>query len=137
MKKNLTKEKKSSPIVQELEKLCRSLRYPSEIDSPISPFFAEGEFPEGRLVDQRTAAEARLEIADVDDFFGKVTCERDWHNTEDKKRVDRFRKLEEFMKSNLREISLYRIGRIRIDIYVVGIDPEGNTVGIQTHTVET
>ncbi len=137
MKKNLSKEKNLPPIVQELEKLCRSLRYPSEVDSPISPFFNVGEFPETRLADQRTASEATVETADIDEFFGRVTCERNWHNTEDKKRVDRFRKLEAFMKSNLREISLYRIGRIRIDIYVVGIDAEGNTVGIQTNTVET
>ncbi len=137
MKKNYSGKKKSSPLIKELAELCGPLVYISEIDSPVETFFSDGEFPETFLVDQRTAAEAKIEIANADDFFEKLTRERDWHNGADKKRVAKYRKLEAFMKANLRDILLYRIGRIRIDVYVVGIDEEGNSVGIQTKAVET
>jgi hypothetical protein len=101
------------------------------------PFFAPGEFPETFLVDQRTSKEAKIETGSADDFFDRTTRERDWHNADDKKRVEGFRKLKDLMKTNLRDLSLYKIGRVRIDIYVIGIDADGNTVGIQTKAVET
>ena len=137
MKKNSKEKKNIPPIAEELTKLCRSLLYISEIDSKVLPFFAIGEFPETFLIDQRTSKEAKIETGSADDFFEKTTRERDWHKAEDKKRVDGFRKLKDFMKANLRDLSLYKIGRIRIDIYVIGIDADGNTAGIQTKAVET
>jgi len=137
MKKNLQDKKNIPPIVEELTKLCDRLLYISETDSKVLPFFSVGEFPETFLIDQRTLKEAKIETGSSDDFFERTTRDRDWHNANDRKRIEGFRKLEIFMKANLRDLSLYKIGRIRIDIYVIGIDAEGNTAGIQTKAVET
>ena len=137
MKKKSPDKKNVPPIFGELSKLCDSLLYISEIDAAVTPFFSPGEFPETFLMDQRTSSEAKIETGSIDDFFAKATSEKDWHNAKDKERVEKYRRLKTFMKANLRDLSLYRIGRIRIDIYVIGIDAEGNTAGIQTKAVET
>ncbi len=137
MKKNSSDRKNIQPIVEELAKLCDPLLYISEIDSKVLPFFAVGEFPETFLIDQRSSKEAKIETGSADEFFERTTRECEWHNAGDKERVKGFRRLKEFMRANLRDISLYKIGRIRIDIYVIGIDGAGNTAGIQTKAVET
>jgi hypothetical protein len=41
------------------------------------------------------------------------------------------------LKENLRDLKVYRIGRIEIDIYVIGIDSQNNLMGIKTKAVET
>lgn len=137
MKKNLQPSKKIPKAAEKIAELCGSLVYISETDEPVEPFFQEGEFPDTLLADERRMSESGIKAAGPDEFFDKLTRERDWHNADDKKRVAGFRRLESYMKKNLRDLAFYRIGRIRIDMYVVGLDEDGNTVGIKTRAVET
>lgn len=39
--------------------------------------------------------------------------------------------------NNLSTIQVYRVGDIEIEIYIIGVDPEGNWVGVSTQSVET
>jgi hypothetical protein len=41
------------------------------------------------------------------------------------------------LEENLADLTVFRIGSIRIDIYVVGLDADGNLAGIKTKAVET
>ncbi len=41
------------------------------------------------------------------------------------------------LEANLRDLRVFKIGEIQIDIYVVGLDVENNLTGIQTKAVET
>lgn len=137
MKKNLQAKEKLPAVAKRISELCDSLVYISETDEPVELFFHEGEFPDTELADKRRASESAVKAAAADEFFDKVTRERDWHNSEEKERVAKFRRLGSYMKKHLRDLEYYRIGRIRIDIYVVGTDEDGNSVGIKTRAVET
>jgi hypothetical protein len=137
MKKKLQRSKKLPAVAERISELCDPLVYISETDEPVEAFFHEGEFPDKLLSDKRRSSESAIEAAGADEFFDKVTRDRDWHNADDKKRVAGFRKLEAYMKKHLRDLAFYRIGRIRIDMYVVGLDADGNTVGIRARAVET
>lgn len=137
MKKNLQRSKKLTAVAEKISELCEPLVYISETDEPVEVFFHEGEFPDTLLSDDRRSSESGIKAADPDEFFAKLTRERDWHNAEEKKRVADFRKLESYLKKNIRDLAFYRIGRIRVDMYVVGLDDDGNTVGIKTRAVET
>ncbi len=137
MKKNLQPSKKFPKVAEKIAELCEPLVYISETDEPVELFFHEGEFPDTLFSNERRSAESGIKAADPDEFFDKLTRERDWHNAADKKRVAGFRRLESYMQKNLRDLAFYRIGRIRLDMYVVGLDDDGNTVGIKTRAVET
>jgi hypothetical protein len=45
--------------------------------------------------------------------------------------------LRQFLEQNLTDLKVFRIGRIRLDVYVVGLDSEGNLAGVKTVAVET
>ena len=72
-----------------------------------------------------------------EEFFSRLTRVQDWHAEAEKERVRRFLKLRKLLRENLKETTVLRIGRIRIDIYVVGVDRYGKLAGIRTKAVET
>jgi len=41
------------------------------------------------------------------------------------------------LEKKLKELKVFKIGKIQLDIYVVGLDAESNLTGIQTKAVET
>ncbi len=44
---------------------------------------------------------------------------------------------EELLENNLKGLKVFKIGKIQLDVYVVGIDAEGKLTGIKTNAVET
>jgi hypothetical protein len=133
-------DQKKSAFAERLEKACSGLIYISETDAPIEPFV-------GGKVRSATSAMI-LEAIEKDDsekidevsfevFFARLTKPRDWHGSEENKRTKQFAKLKDLLKDNLADLKVFRFGKVRIDIYAVGIDEEGRVAGIKTRAVET
>ena len=57
---------------------------------------------------------------DVDKFFSKATQSKLWYGEEENKEVEQYRALVQWLKTNLTDLTVYQIGQITIDIYVVG-----------------
>lgn len=49
----------------------------------------------------------------------------------------KFLELQTLLEENLHDLKVFKLGRIRLDIYAVGIDRNGNPLGIKTQAVET
>ena len=71
------------------------------------------------------------------DFFARLTKIQDWFTEIETKNAKRFLVLQKLLEENLEDLIVLRIGRIQIDIYVVGLYAAGNLAGIQTKAVET
>lgn len=144
-RKNFVSELKKKKLSGErlltaLEDACRGLIFISETDSEIVPVFSDGQQVNSFLEflkDQKLPADAPIEQKPAQDFFERLTTDRDWHREEEKKTVRRFRKLRKVIFNNLDEMTLFRIGLIRIDIFVLGFDADDNIAGIRTKSVET
>jgi hypothetical protein len=138
---NKNKKRLAGPALKkELETGCRGLVYISETDRPIGPVFeAVGsgttltEFVSRNL----PASSVSVKENPATLFFDRLTADRDWHSSDDKKVVRRFRRLERMLIDNLAEITMFRAGRVQVEIFVVGWDDEGNIAGIRTSAVET
>ncbi|MGJ5672038.1 MAG: nuclease A inhibitor family protein [Nostochopsis sp.] len=78
-----------------------------------------------------------VEVVDVDYFFRNIAVEQEWHDEQQKENVKKYKKLVETIKSNLIDVQVYRIGRINIDVYIVGKTQSGNLAGLSTKLVET
>jgi hypothetical protein len=78
-----------------------------------------------------------IEDFDFDFLFSTPTLDQDWHTPEDKERVEHFRNLVKVLKENLRDIKVFRRGRIYIDVYITGRAPSGNIAGISTKQMQT
>ncbi|WP_315787657.1 nuclease A inhibitor family protein [Fischerella sp. JS2] len=78
-----------------------------------------------------------VEVVDLDYFFRNVAVEQEWHDEQQKEDVKKYQKLVETIKSNLSDVQVYRVGRINIDVYIVGKTQSGNLAGLSTKLVET
>ena len=119
---------------------CRGLSYMSETDAPIESFNG-GKVDElsPDAIRKATGSDSKLRIEEADpaEFFGRLTAVKDWYTAEQKRDTRRFAILEKLLRENLSDLHVYRIGRIRIALYVVGLDTENNILGVKTTAVET
>jgi hypothetical protein len=121
----------ADPLLASLKEASEGLLYPSESDAPFEPF----RWPGGskRLTPARAATlagkrRAQVEEVPVEDFFSELTDSDDG---------PRFRKLEESLRSSLSDLRVFRIGKVKVVVYLVGRAPDGSWVGLQAESVET
>jgi hypothetical protein len=132
--------KRQPNLKKRIEKACEGLVYISETDSPIEVFFKDDiKEPTAKylLKSLERADETATESSNPEDFFKRLTQAREWHTEEQTKTVSRFKKLRQVLERDLDDIRVIRIGRIRIEIYVIGKSKNGEVAGIKTFSVET
>lgn len=131
------------PALRErLEKAAEGLLYTSESDRPFEFFFlpGTGNQPPGaeafaRLIGTEPGAPAAER--DVDTFFERHVEGIDPLDTAAQQLRPRFERLRETLRNELRWTTVYRIGRVEVQCYVVGGDGRGNLTGLRTVAVET
>jgi len=126
-------------FTERLKKACSGLTYISETDAAIEPLTTgkigttEAEMLKAIGKDEKT----QNGNVTFEDFFERLTAARDWHGLVEKKRTKGFVKLEKLLRENLKDIKVFRFGKIRIEIFVIGTDSEGRIAGVKTNAVET
>ena len=121
-------------LTRTIENLTKGLVYVSETDAPFEVFIVVGteEFYGGLEKEDRP-----VEEISVDKFFARLVKNQDWHGDKEKEMARKFLKLKDFLDSNLNNLRVFRIGRVQIEIYVVGLDEDSRLVGIKTKATET
>ncbi|HEY0049330.1 MAG TPA: nuclease A inhibitor family protein [Pyrinomonadaceae bacterium] len=138
-KKSIKSEPFEKPAEQ-IRKASEGLYYISETDAEISSFTgtkADAVTRENLLSQTGNNRDAPVEERDFTDFFTRLTKIQDWFGDEEKRTAAKFSRLKELLERNLKDLKVYKVGRIEIDIYVVGLDAQGNLAGIKTKAVET
>lgn len=133
-------EKISDPFLESIGKACEGLVYVSETDSAVLPFKVSTAGPDvAKTILEHAGMDsnAPVDVVSFDAFFDRLTVEKDWHGEREKKRAKKFLELEKLLKEYLRDLKVYRLGKIRIGIYAAGIDRNGCLAGIRTEAVET
>ncbi len=82
-------------------------------------------------------ADTPVEERNFAEFFARLAEIQDWFGDEEKATAQKFADLKKLLESNLRDLKVFKIGKIQLDVYAVGIDAENNLLGIQTKAVET
>jgi hypothetical protein len=144
------KEKKVKKLVEageetlfwaeEIRKASEGLWYISETDAEIQPFVgkkAENVTKEELLKQIGKESDTPVEEREFSELFERLTKIQDWFGEEEKIAADKFASLKELLEGNLRDLRVFKVGRIELDIYVVGINSEGILMGIKTKAVET
>ncbi len=132
--------KSGDAIVAKLEAAAKGLLYISETDAPLTPFFwpSEAKTLTPELVAQlaKLPDKTKIETRTLDEFFKPVATEEDWMNDDEKAEARKFGELAQTLKDNLSDITVYRAGEIKIDVFVAG-KVEGGFAGVATKVVET
>lgn len=127
-------------IATELKQASKGLLILSESDAPFEVInwqTQEQLTPTKLLQLTNYPPDAPVEVVNVDEFFAIATQAEDWHDEDERETVQRFQNLVSVLKQNLSNIQVYRVGKINIDAYIIGVTPNGDWMGLSTQLVET
>ncbi len=130
-------------LLEKLKQASNNLLFPSESEYPFDVFLwtftaDKPEInPELIIKTLKKPSETSIEIIDIDPFFEVATTEQDWHGQEEKEIVKKYQNLVKVIKENLTEIKVARIGKIEIDIYILGKTASNDIAGLSTKVIET
>ena len=83
------------------------------------------------------APDATVEVRSIESFFARHTTTSDPYDGEAQKLRPRYEELVRLLSQRLRDVKAYRIGKIEVSCYVVGLDADGNLAGLKTTAIET
>lgn len=129
-----------SELIDRLRQLSKGLLWMSESDYPFETIYwkNQGNLTKKKLL-QLSGHDLNtlVEVEQLNRFFVLAIKEQDWHEQEKKAEVKRYRVLLDFLKNYLRDIKVYRVGEVEIDIYIVGRTNSRNLAGLSTKAIET
>lgn len=125
-------------LLRRLGEAARDLLVPSESDFPLTPlrWGAEPPSPDALRAAQGLPADAPVEETTVDDFFAPMTEPAD---ADDAARAEaaRYRQVVGVLRDHLQDLRVYRIGRVSIDVLLLGRHASGAWLGLRTKLIET
>jgi len=132
--------KTDDEITKELQQATDGLLWMSESDYPFEAVkWDEVTTITEDLLRERAgeADDAPIETNSIEEFFRIATGEQVWHSAQEQTTARRYRRLVELLTENLTDAKAYRIGRINLEVLILGRSPAGTIMGIGTRLVET
>jgi len=124
----------SSDVMSALERATEGMVFMSETDAPFQAlrWKAAGAEPTAKRVLALGHHDAGTKVQELslDEFLGAYAEGDD----EDAKR---YQNLLEVLREHLTGVRVFKVGRVNLDVYVLGRTKEGDWAGVQTKAVET
>ena len=125
-----------------LARAAEGLYYMSESDYPFEPYAQPASVAGPLTVSAFRAAagvpaDSLVEEVSLDAFLARHIELADPNDAVAQALVPRYRHLRTTIRSALREPRVFRVGRVLIRCYIVGVDDAGGLVGLTTWAVET
>ncbi len=127
-------------LFDEIGKAAEGLYYISETDAEILPFSGKraAEVSAAEILKQtKSSPDSNVEERDFAEFFVRLTKIQDWFGEEETANAGKFAELKDLLERNLRDLKVFKIGSIELDVYAIGLDSENILKGIKTKAVET
>ena len=136
VKKTMT----ASELWDAITRATEGLLFHSESDAPLQPYRWAGDTApsrKGLLKAEGRGADEVVEKETLHELFDPVTEEQSFWSDDDRAEAGRYKAVVRLLEEALREIRVYRVGKVDVDVYVVGKHGSGEWVGVKTHVVET
>jgi Nuclease A inhibitor-like protein len=132
-------------LVEQLQNAASGLLWISESDYPFEAFVwnIQSSNPENFLRAQQLrqytghASDTPVKTLEIDRFFAPATRVENWHDESKAKEVLQYQALVKQLKDELKNLSVYLLGTVELDIYIIGKTPSGNWAGLSTKAIET
>jgi hypothetical protein len=130
----------ANPALPTLRKAVKGLLYMSEKDAPFKVVsFKEGETPSADSVAALLGLSAGSPVEEIPfaKFFGELTKVQKWHAEDDKAVVRRYQDLLAVLRETLTGLQVFKIGKVRVTIAILGKSAGGSWAGLVTDSLET
>ncbi|MCX6216349.1 nuclease A inhibitor family protein [Spirosoma sp.] len=133
---------KDTRFSESVSALLTDLLYPSESDETIEIVtcylkqaepLSVSQIKDWLMLPPSVAVEEMLEA----DLWEPVITEQDWYTAEEKDRTARFQKLKQVVENTLTVRQVFRVGEAELDVYLLGIQADGDRAGIKTKIIQT
>ena len=129
-------------VLKSLAAASQGLLFLSETDAPFTSVDAPDQ-PFQTLDDAAVRAlaghpaEDPVETVSVDHLFRNAVKDQPWHTPKEKADVKRYQALVALIHATLPDAKVYRVGKVSIDVLILGTGPGGGALGLATKVVET
>ena len=122
----------------QIKTIVKDVYYISESDSEIFPFVGKEatSVSADELLRQLGRTDA-VEERDFENLFNRLTTMQEWFGDEETATANKFLELKEMLLKNLKDVKVFKVGKIQVDIYIVGLNAESLIAGVWTKAVET
>jgi hypothetical protein len=123
---------------EQIKTIVKDLYYISETDSEVFPFV--GETATNVSADELLRQLGRIDSVEervFEDFYKRLTEIQEWFGDEETATANKFSELKELLMKNLKDLKVFKVGKIQVDIYIVGLNSESILAGVWTKAVET
>ena len=132
----------ATEFLSALSTAASGLLFPSESDYPLTPYRWVGTAgaepsPEALIQAEGRKADTLVETLTVGELFDPIMQEQPGWADEDRAEAERYRALVALLEDGLKELRVYRVGKVDIDVYVLGQHASGEWLGYKTRVVET
>ncbi|MGD1948280.1 MAG: nuclease A inhibitor family protein [Leptolyngbyaceae cyanobacterium] len=125
-------------LLPELEAACEDLLWRSEADYPFEVVVLTANAHNLlAALKEGYPGDTPIVPLSLNDFFDQATQERAWFDSRELSLVQRYRNLRDLLEATLENLQVYRIGRVEMDVYLVGETEDKQAVGVKTKIVET
>jgi hypothetical protein len=134
-------EAMSEATVSALRNACDGLLYMSDSDEPFETLVWKysGESLDAEKVLALAAHKAGDSIEEVacDGFFRQMLDQAAAQGEGAAETADKVRALQKVVKDQLSAVRVFKVGKVNIDVYIVGRTRDADWVGLHTKAVET
>lgn len=128
----------NASIISTLKEQSSGLYFISEADYPFAAVdWQIKEITPEYLSSLTTTRATKIEELPFAEFYEKYAVAKADSSAVKKARADSYKKLFDVLKDNLTDLKVYRLGEVRVAIYIVGQSKNGGWLGLSTEAVET
>lgn len=126
---------------EELEKIltqaAEGLWMVSETDAPFEFYYAESPVERASAASFMQEENGEVEVEELDYFFRNIIKQDENVAPAMLMEATQFVKMVSTLKKLLQDVKVYRIGKVRVTVYIVGRTDKGDLAGYKTFLVET
>lgn len=133
---------KTESVVQKLKGLTENLLFQSEGEYPFEIFVWQELAQDPSISEENLFSKTghtpgtQITSTEIDSFFHRSVQEQDWYGDAEKNAVTKFQELLEFLKNNLENIKVLKVGEFEMDTFILG-QLGNDTVGLKTKVIQT
>lgn len=121
-----------------LELASRGLMMMSESDYPFEYFsLAESEHNENSIFKASGKQHGPVETISLEYLFRNMMKVYPDSSEEEEESAERFQNLMNALITELKAVKVYRIGIMKVDVYIAGVSKQGIVEGLRTKLIET
>ncbi|MGD1919042.1 MAG: nuclease A inhibitor family protein [Pleurocapsa sp.] len=127
-------------LIEELSAACEGLTWMSESDYPWQIVSWQGETKINSEILKgyyKYAPEIKVLTKTLSSFFESVIVEQKWHDEIEKLETLRYQNLYRWFNNNLKDIQVFLVGEIEVDVYILGKSKDNSIIGLSTKVIET